>query len=110
MKLLDIRENAITAELDWGDVKLLTFLCNHAIEDDALSKAHDWSMASGFAEAMVACLEAAGMASYASFAGADTDEYTLANFRASVPLTEEERRRWERQCREAKREAPTAAD
>ena len=102
MKLLDIRENAITAELDWGDVKLLTHVIEYAMKYDVMSDAADWGMAIGYLESTLAFLKAAGMASWAQTV--EEKEYTLEEFLAMTPITSKERRRWEARCREAQRE------
>ncbi len=105
MQLVAIRENAVTVELDWGDVRLLTYALEHAKRYDVLSTANDWNMAMGYLEATVAFLYAAGMASWAQTV--TPEEYTLDTFRELVPITaaeraaEEARRLEERRRREA---------
>ena len=46
-----------------------------------LGDAPSWPAVAGHAETMVAVLEAAGLASYATFCGCDKREYSLAGFR-----------------------------
>ena len=101
MKLIGIKEDAITVDLNWIDVRLLTYVCEYAKQYDVLGTASDWNMAMGYLEASVAFLYAAGMASWAQTV--TPEEYTLDTFREMVPITageraaEEARRMEERQ-------------
>ena len=90
MKLIDIKENAITVELDWGDVALLSYVCREAMAHDAIGDAHDFSMTWGYVETLVSFFEAAGMASWADTVS--KDEYTIERFRLVVPVTAKQRR------------------
>ncbi len=65
MQLVSIRENAVTVDFDWGDVRLLTYALEYAKQYDVLGDANDWGMAIGHLEATIAFLHAAGMASWA---------------------------------------------
>ena len=85
MELLSIKENEVRVELHWDDVLLLAHLCRHALSRDALHDAPNWPAVAGHAETMIAFLEAAGLASYASFTGCD-ETYTIEGFRELYPL------------------------
>ncbi len=65
MNLVAIRENAVTGELDWSDVKYLTHLIRHAITHDVGSSTYEPTMVVTYAETAEAFLLAAGMASWA---------------------------------------------
>ncbi len=111
MKLIDIKEDALTVELNWIDVRLLTYVCEYAKQYDVLGTAHDWNMAMGYLEAMVACLYADGMASWAQTV--TPEEYTLAEFCQMVPITAAERaaeeaRRLEERAERTGQPAPPA--
>ncbi len=105
MKLIGIRENAITVDLEWGDVKLFTHVMEYALRYDVMGDAHDWNMAIGYFEATLAFLKAAGMASWAQTV--TPEEYTLEQFLEMTPITtaeraaEEARRAEERRQRES---------
>ena len=89
MKLIGIKEDAITVDLNWIDVRLLTYVCEYAKQHDVLGDASDWNMAMGYLEATVAFLYAGGMASWAQTV--NPEEYTLERFRELVPITAAER-------------------
>ncbi len=102
MQLVEIRENAVTVELDWSDVKYLAHIIRHAIRHDVGSTSYEPTMVVTYAETAEALLLAAGMASWAG-----TDErrdYTLERFADVVQLTPEEERRWQERCAVAQRE------
>ena len=88
MKLLGIEENAVIVELDWSDTRLLSHLCRYALERAALADAPNWPAPAGHATALVAFLEAAGLASYAPFVAtiAEPEKYSLDGFRELYPL------------------------
>ena len=102
MQLVEIRENAVTLELDWADVKYLTYIIRHAIVTDFGHEARDHTMFVTYAETVEALLLAAGMASWAGVD--DGRDYTLERFADVVQLTPEEERRWRERCAEAQRE------
>ncbi len=112
MQLVEIRENAVTVELDWSDVKYLTYLIRHAIRHDVGSSTYEPTMVVTYAETAEAFLLAGGMASWAQTV--TPEEYTLDTFREMVPITageraaEEARRVEERQQREARAEKGAA--
>jgi hypothetical protein len=92
VQLLSIRENEVQVELEWGDALLLAHLCRRAQANDALGDAPNWPAVNGHAEALAAFFEAAGLASYATFAlgqpePAEAEEYSLEAFRTLYPLT-----------------------
>ena len=89
MQLLEINENKVDVQLDWADVRLLTHALRHAIGHDVGSTVADFDMVSGYLNATVAFLEAAGMASRAHTV--DRKDFTLYGFERVVPLTPEER-------------------
>ncbi len=86
MQLLSIKDNEVRVDLHWGDVLLLAHLCRHALSRDALHDAPNWPGVNGHAETMIAFLEAAGLASYATFSGLD-ETYTLEGFRQLYPFS-----------------------
>ncbi len=88
MDLVNIRENALTVDLDWADCTLLAHLIRHALNRDALHDAADWNMAHGYARTVLALLEAGGMATWAHTT--TEDEYTLEHFRTVAPVVREE--------------------
>ena len=101
MRLVGIRENEVTVELDWADVKYLTFMIRHAISHDACSHSHEPTMLVTYAETAEAFLEAAGMASWAHTT--DEEAFTLERFHQVVPLTPQERRAEEERFAAARR-------
>ena len=103
MQLVEIRENAATVELDWADVRLLSFMLRHALQHDVSSGAYDPSMMLSYAETAIAFLQAAGLASWAQTV--DEEEYTLDRFAEAVAITPEEHRRWRERCEAAQRAA-----
>ena len=103
MRLVGIRENEVTVELDWADVKYLTFMIRHAISHDVGSRSHEPTMLVTYAETAEAFLEAAGMASWAHTT--DEEAYTLERFHQVVQLTPEEHRRWRERVEAAQRGA-----
>ena len=116
MQLVEIRENAVTVELDWSDVRYLAFIIRHAISYDVGSSAHEPTMFVTYADTVEALLLSGGMASWAQTT--DEKEYSLERFLEVVPVTpaehraEEERRaasRREMERERRPREAPPAA-
>ena len=89
MQLVDIRENAVTVELDWQDCTLLAYLIREALSFDALHDADNQSMTFAYAETVAALLEAGGLASWAHTV--TEDEYTLEQFRTVAPVTKDNR-------------------
>ena len=104
MKLIGIKEDAITVDLNWIDVRLLTYVCEYAKQYDVLGNASDWNMAMGYLEATVAFLYAAGMASWAQTV--TPEEYTFDTFREMVPITSAERAAEEARRREGREQRP----
>ena len=102
MELVSIRENEVTVELDWADVKLLTFTIRHALSHDVGSATRDTTLTVSYLYTALAFLEAAGMASWAQTVGAE--EYTVERFADVVALTPEEERRWEQRVAAARLE------
>ena len=92
MQLVEIRENAVTVDLDWVDVKLLTFVIAHALHHDVGSSTNDPDLTVGYIDTVAAFLAAAGMASWATTT--DKEGYTLEQFAEVVAITPEENRRW----------------
>ncbi len=89
MKLVSIRENALTVELDWQDCTLLAYLIRKALSYDALHDADNWPLAHGYAQTVAALLEAGGLASWAHTTS--EEEYTLEQFRTVAPVTKQNR-------------------
>ncbi len=89
MKLVSIRENAVTVELDWQDCTLLAHLVREALSFDALGDADNQSMTYGYAQTVAALLEAGGLASWAHTTS--EEEYTLEHFRTVAPVTRGDR-------------------
>ncbi len=102
MNLVEIRENAVTVELDWSDVKYLTHIIRHAISHDVGSTTHEPTLVVTYAETAEALLLAGGMASWAQTVG--EEEYTVERFAEVVPLTPEEEARWQQRVRESQRD------
>ena len=102
MRLVGIRENEVTVELDWADVKYLTFIIRHGISHDVASTTSEPTMFVSYAETAEALLLAAGMASWAHTV--DEENYTVERFLEVVQLTPEEHRRWRERCEAAQRE------
>ncbi|MDP9375313.1 MAG: hypothetical protein M3Q65_23265 [Chloroflexota bacterium] len=96
MDLVNIRENALTVELDWADCTLLAHLIKRALESDALHDAAAWSMADGYARTVLALLEAGGMATWAHTT--TEEDFTLEHFRTVAPVTVEDRARLDARC------------
>ena len=103
MRLVGIRENEVTVELDWADVKYLTFMIRHAIRHDVGSTTSEPTMVVTYAETAEALLLAAGMASWAHTV--DDERYTVERFLDVVQLTPEEERRWRERVEAAQRAA-----
>ena len=102
MRLVGIRENEVTVELDWSDVKYLTFLIRHAISYDVGSSSYEPTMLVSYAETVRAFLEAAGMASWAYTI--EEEKFTLERFHQVVPITPEEHRAEQERFAAARRE------
>ncbi len=102
MNLVDIRENAITVELDWADVRLLAYMLRHAVLHDVGSATAEPVATVSYADTAIAFLEAAGMASWAHTV--EEEEYTLERFAEAVPITPDEERRWRERCEAVQRE------
>ncbi len=102
MQLVSIRENAATVELDWADVRLLSYMIRHAIRHDVGSSTTEPTLFVSYADTALAFLEAAGMASWAHTV--EEEKYTLEEFALVAPITPEEEARWQQQCRESQRE------
>jgi hypothetical protein len=47
VELVSIRENEVTVELRWEDLKLLIYALDYAKQHDAMGSANDWGMAKG---------------------------------------------------------------
>ena len=90
VKLVDIRENAATVELDWADVKLLTHILRYALFHDVGSTTHDPDLTLSYVDTTIAFLEAAGMATWAHTV--EEEKYTLERFARVVALTPAEHR------------------
>ena len=111
MRLVGIRENEVTVDLDWADVKYLAHCIRHAISHDVGGSLAAPTMFVSYAETAEGLLLAAGMASWAQTVGEET--YSLEQFLDVVQLTPEEERRWRERCEAAQREAgilPAAAE
>ncbi|MDP9373651.1 MAG: hypothetical protein M3Q65_14600 [Chloroflexota bacterium] len=102
MELVNIRENALTVDLDWADCTLLAHLIKRALENDALHDADNWTQTHGYARTIVALLEAGGMATWAHTTS--EEEYTLEDFRAVAPVTAKERAKEEARIARARRQ------
>ena len=102
MNLVGIRENAVTVELDWADVKYLTHIIRHAVRHDVGSSTREPTMLVTYAETVEAFLYAGGMASWAQTV--EEEEYTLERFAEVVPITNAEEARWQARVREAQKE------
>ena len=89
MELVNIRENALTVELSWGDCTHLGMLIRRALDSDALHDAPDYGLADAYAYTALALLEAGGMASWAYTV--EREGFTLEDFRAAAPATREDR-------------------
>ena len=89
MKLLEIRENAITIELEQQDCRVLAYACETGGGDGRAGyEARDVACA-----ALAAFFDAAGLAASAHgecLRWGKGARYTLANFRASVDVGEAE--------------------
>ncbi len=111
MDLVNIRENALTVDLDWADCLLLAHLIREALRHDALHDADNWTQTHGYARTVLALLEAGGMATWAHTT--TEDEYSLEHFRTVAPVTREDRagldgRRADRCGQQADDTAPAA--
>ena len=89
MQLVNIRENAVTVELDWQDCTLLAHIIKDAVSYDALHDADNWSMTHGYAQTVAALLQAAGLASWAYTV--EREDFTLDEFRTVAPVTKDNR-------------------
>ena len=115
MQLVEIRENAVTVELDWSDVRYLAHIIRHAIYHDVGSTADEPTMLVTYAETVEALLLAGGMASWAQTV--EEEKYNLERFLRVVPVTPAEHRAEEERFAAARRrmerkpaeEAPPAA-
>ncbi len=108
MQLVGIRENAVTVELDWSDVKYLAHIIRHAIRHDVGSSTYEPTMTVTYAETAEAFLYAAGMASWAHTV--DEKTFTLERFLEVVPITPEEWRAEQEQFAAERREREAAAE
>ncbi len=102
MQLVGIRENAVTVELDWADVKYLTHIIRHAIRHDVGSTTYDPTMVVTYAETAEAFLLAGGMASWAQTVR--EEKYSVEAFLQVVPITEVEERAERERFAAARRE------
>ncbi len=89
MQLVDIRENAVTVELDWQHCTLLAYLIREALTFDALGNADNQSMTYGYAQTVAALLDAGGLASWAYTV--EREDFTLEQFRTVAPVTKDNR-------------------
>ena len=83
MELVKVAENALTLELSWSDCNLLAHLCRRALECDALGDSPAYSLADGYARALVALFEVGGMATWAHTVR--RDRFTIERFRRITP-------------------------
>ena len=107
MQLVEIRENAVTVELDWADVKYLTHIIRHAIRHDVGSTTYEPTMIITYAETAEAFLLAGGMASWAQTVR--EEKYSVEAFLAVVPITEVEERAERERFAAARREMERCA-
>ena len=108
MQLVNIRENALTVELDWADCTLLAYLLREALSYDALHDADNWSMAHGYAQTVAALLEAGGMATWAYTV--EQENFTLDEFRTVAPVTKDNRAKKQARLARYRRPAGSAPD